>query len=91
MTFDVQGETVNAIAAYEAALKTRPRAQSAALALAALELQRGNAARADELAKESLAGQPPADDPWRQFLYGCHPELPARLQDFRMKLRSQIR
>ncbi len=68
------------------ALRIRPQSQSAALALAALELQRGEALRAEELVNTSLAHRPDDVDPWRTFLYGHHPELPRLLADLRRQV-----
>jgi tetratricopeptide (TPR) repeat protein len=81
-----------AAAAFEAALRERPRSQSASLALAAIELQAGRAERADELARASIdhgaAGDHGAadDDPWRLFLYGRYPQL----ADLLKALRSEV-
>ena len=70
-----RGDSAGAIGHLEAALRARPGSQSAAVALAALELQRGDAVKADEIARDSLARQDV--DPWRLFLYGHHPRWPA--------------
>jgi len=68
------------------ALEIRPDSQSASLALAALELQRGEAARADELVKASLAKRPDDVDPWREFLYGHYPRLGRLIADLRREV-----
>ena len=83
-TASIAGESANAIAALEAALEARPGAQSAAVLLAALELQRGDAAKADAIARASLDSRDP--DPWRFFLYGHHPHLPDRIAALRREV-----
>lgn len=70
----------------EAALDARPDSQSAALALSALELQRGEAARAETIAARSLENRPDDADPWRLFLYGHHPRLPALFAELRKQV-----
>lgn len=81
------GDVVAARESLAAALDTRPRAQSAAVALAAIDLKEGEATRAYERARASLDDKAAADDPWRFFLYGHHPQLPARIADLRATLR----
>jgi tetratricopeptide (TPR) repeat protein len=81
------GRPEDALAPLRSALATRPNSQSAALALAALELQRGEAALAHEIAESSLAGRPTDDDPWRLFLYGHHSGLPSLIAELRRKVR----
>jgi len=81
------GRLADAIPAFEAALEVRPHSQSAALALASLELQRGEAARAHDLATASLASLPDDEDPWRVFLYGHYPKLPSLLTELRKHVR----
>ena len=71
-----------------AALAVRPDSQSAAVALAALELQRGEAALAHEIAETSLAKRAKDDDPWRLFLYGHHSRLPSLIAEMRKKVRQ---
>ena len=51
-------DTAAATAAFAAALEARPQSESASLALAALELQRGEAERAYTRAREPLARRP---------------------------------
>lgn len=82
-----RGDVPQAIAGYAAALDARPGSQSASLALAALELHRGDATRSVELARASLAGPSPASDPWRQFLYGRYPRLPALVARLRAAVK----
>jgi hypothetical protein len=82
-----RAEHAAAIPHLQAALAARPGAQSAAVALASLELQRGNADKADAIARESLAQPAAAVDPWRLFLYGHHPHLPARLAELRREIK----
>ena len=77
----------DAIPDFEAALEVRPHSQSATLALASLELQRGEAARAHDLASASLASLPDDADPWRVFLYGHYPQLPSLVADLRKYVR----
>lgn len=83
-----RGDGAAAIPRLEAALAARPGSQSAALALASLELQRGDADKAHRIAQGSLNdAQPSAVDPWRLFLYGHHPRWPA----LRAELRREIK
>jgi tetratricopeptide (TPR) repeat protein len=77
-----RGDSAGAISRLEAALAARPAAQSAALVLAALELQRGDAGKAHEIARASLDRRL-EQDPWRQFLYGHHPRWPALVAELR--------
>jgi hypothetical protein len=77
-----RGDGASAIPRLEAALAARPASQSAAVALASLELQRGDAGRAHEIARASLDQR--ADlDPWRLFLYGHHPRWSALVAELR--------
>jgi tetratricopeptide (TPR) repeat protein len=77
-----RGDSAAAIPSLEAALAARPGSQSAAVALASLELQRGDADKAQAIARATL--DRPADlDPWRLFFYGHHPQWPARLAALR--------
>ena len=69
------------------ALATRPHSQSAAVALAAIDLKEGEAARAYERARMSFDNASMADDPWRLFLYGHHPKLAARIAELRRRLQ----
>ena len=81
-----RGDNAAAIPRLEAALAERPGSQSAAVALAALELQRGDADKAQAIARASLDER--ADlDPWRLFLYGHHPQWPARLAALRREVK----
>ena len=82
-----RGDGAAAILALEAALAARPASQSAALALAALELQRGDAGKAHDLAGASLDQRRADVDPWRLFLYGHHPQWPARLAELRRAVK----
>jgi tetratricopeptide (TPR) repeat protein len=77
----------DAIPDFEAALEVRPHSQSAVLALASLELQRGEAARAHNLTRDALASLPDDDDPWREFLYGHYPKLPSLVAELRKHVR----
>jgi hypothetical protein len=80
-----RGEAAAAIEHLEAALAARPGSQSAAALLAALELQRGDAVKADAIARAALERK--ADvDPWRLFLYGDHPRLPERIAALRREV-----
>jgi hypothetical protein len=72
-----------AASAFGTALDARPHSESASLALAALALQRGEAERAYALAREPFADRPGDVDPWRQFLYGRFPQLPALIGQLR--------
>jgi thioredoxin-like negative regulator of GroEL len=71
----------------EAALLARPDSQSAALALATLELQRGDAAKAFTTAQATIDKRRTDDDPWRLFLYGHHPMLKDKIA----ALRAQVK
>ncbi|HKV99820.1 MAG TPA: tetratricopeptide repeat protein [Vicinamibacterales bacterium] len=71
---------------FEAALAARPESQSAAVALAALTLQQGDATRAHDIAQSSLDKRPTDVDPWRLILYGHH----SRLAGLITQLRSQV-
>ena len=84
-TLAARGESAPAIRHLEAALEARPGSQSAAVLLAGLELQRGDAARADAIVRASLARKQDLD-PWRFFLYGHHP----RLQELIAALRREV-
>jgi tetratricopeptide (TPR) repeat protein len=81
-----RGDSAGAIPRLEAALAARPASQSAALALASLELQRGDADKAHAIAQASLDRRSDVD-PWRLFLYGNHPRWPARLADLRRAVK----
>jgi hypothetical protein len=81
-----RSENAAAMLHLQAALAARPGSQSAAVALASLELQRGDAGKANAIAQASLAQPAAAVDPWRLFLYGHHPRLPARLADLRREI-----
>jgi tetratricopeptide (TPR) repeat protein len=80
-----RGESAAAIGHLEAALDTRPGSQSAAVLLAALELQRGDAVKADALARASFERKPDLD-PWRLFLYAHHPRLPGLIAPLRREV-----
>jgi hypothetical protein len=82
-----RGDSTAAIPPLEAALAARPGSQSAALALAALELQRGDAGKAHDLARASLDERRADVDPWRLFLYGHHPQWPARVAELRRAVK----
>ena len=84
-TVAARGEPLAAIPHLEAALDARPGSESAALLLAALELQRGDATRADALTRASFERK--ADmDPWRAFLYGHHSLLTERIAALRREV-----
>jgi tetratricopeptide (TPR) repeat protein len=83
-TASIAGESTAAIPAFESALQARPGAQSASVVLAALELQRGDAAKADAIARASL--DKPDPDPWRYFLYGHHQRLPGLIAALRREV-----
>ena len=74
-----------AIPHLEAALDARPGSQSAAVLLAALELQRGDAVKADAIARAAFEGKSDLD-PWRLFLYGHHDRLPALIAALRREV-----
>jgi tetratricopeptide (TPR) repeat protein len=82
-----RGDSAAAIPPLEAALAARPGSQSAALALASLELQRGDAGKAHDLARASLDERRADVDPWRLFLYGHHPQWPARVAELRRAVK----
>jgi len=81
------GDAEAAVAHLRAALEARPGSQSATVALAALELQRGDAAAAYLLAQTTLEMRAGDDDPWRLFLYGHHPRLAALVAELRTRVR----
>src|SRR5262249_13724299 len=81
-----RGESATASMAFAAALEARPHSDAAALALAALELQRGDADQARARAREALPPGASDTDPWRQFLYGHYPQLPALIA----RLRAEV-
>ena len=76
----------DAIRELQASLEARPHSQSSVLALASLELQRGEAARAQELTRASLQARPTDADPWRLFLYGHYPQWPRLIAELRSKV-----
>ena len=84
-TLAVRGESAAAIGHLEAALDARPGSQSAAVLLAALELQRGDAAKADAISRASFERKDDLD-PWRLFLYGHHPRLPGLIAALRREV-----
>ena len=84
-TLAARGESAAAIRHLEAAVEARPGSQSAAVLLASLELQRGDAAKADALARASLERKLDMD-PWRLFLYGHHPRLPELIAALRREV-----
>lgn len=84
-TLASRGELAAAIGHLEAALAARPGSQSAAVLLAALELQRGDAAKADAIARASFERKDDLD-PWRLFLYGHHPRLPGLIAALRREV-----
>lgn len=83
----MRGDMAAAIRAFEAADAARPGSQSAALTRAALELQRGDADGAHEIARASLEQRRADADPWRLFLYGHHPRWPERLAELRREVK----
>jgi tetratricopeptide (TPR) repeat protein len=83
-TASIAGDSAAAIRAFEAALEARPGSESASVMLAALELQRGDAAKADLIARASL--DRPDVDPWRFFLYGHHPRWPGLIAALRREV-----
>jgi tetratricopeptide (TPR) repeat protein len=82
-----RGDADTARVEFERALIVRPNSQSAALALAALQFQRGEIDSADEVVRTALK-RPSADDPWRQFLYGSYRTLPGLVTQLREHLRQ---
>ena len=82
-----RGDSAAAIPHLEAALAARPGSQSAALALASVELQRGDADKAHQIARASLDHAGAAVDPWRSFLYGHHAQWASRLAALRKSIK----
>jgi tetratricopeptide (TPR) repeat protein len=80
----LRGDAPAAISHLEAALEARPGSQSAAVLLAALEMQRGDATKADAIARASF--ERTDVDPWRLFLYGHHPRLPELIAALRREV-----
>ena len=83
-----RGDPAPAIRHLEAALAARPGSQSAAVLLAGLELQRGDAAKADVIARASFERKTDLD-PWRLFLYGHHSKLPDLIATLRREVALQ--
>jgi tetratricopeptide (TPR) repeat protein len=81
------GDAAAATRHLDAALAARPDSQSAAVALAALTLQQGDATRAYDIAQSSLDKRPTDVDPWRLILYGHHPRLPSLIAQLRKQVR----
>ena len=81
------GKSDEAIPELQAALLARPDSQSAALALATLTLQKGEATQAYATARASIDHRNTDDDPWRLFLYGHHPMLQARIAALRAEVK----
>ena len=82
------GKADEAIPELEAALLARPDSQSAAVALATLKLQKGDATEAYATARASIDRRNTDDDPWRLFLYGHHPMLAERIKAMRAEVRK---
>ena len=82
------GELSVAEAQYQSALDARPGAQSASLALAALLHLRGDANGAYDVMASAERARSADADPWRSFMYGDFPRLPALLAELR-KLVAQ--
>ena len=83
----IAGKNAEAIPEFQAALVARPDSQSAALMLATLRLQQGDANQAHEVARASIDKRRTDDDPWRLFLYGHHPKLAERMAQVRAEVR----
>ncbi|MFI5178078.1 MAG: hypothetical protein ACHQO8_05935 [Vicinamibacterales bacterium] len=81
-----RNDRADALPHLEAALVARPDSQSAAVVLAALTLQEGDAAHAHALVQSSLDHRATDVDPWRLFLYGHHPQLAARIAELRRQV-----
>ena len=82
------GRTDDAIPEFQAALLARPDSQSAALSLATLNLQKGEATQAYATMRASIDKRKTDDDPWRLFLYGHHPMLADRMKALRAEVRK---
>ena len=78
-----RADSSTAVTHLEAALAARPDSQSAAVALAALCLQQGDAARAHGIAQASLERRSTDLDPWRLFLYGHYPRFSSLVTQLR--------
>ena len=74
-----RGDRTGAVAAYAAALEIVPRAQSAALSLAALSFARDDRDRAFALVSDAVNETEPVDDPWRLYQAGDSRLLPGFL------------
>jgi predicted Zn-dependent protease len=72
---------------FRAALALEPRAQSAAVALAAVLLAQNRADDAATVIERSLEQAADARDPWWGYLRGAFDEWPNRLQALRAQLR----
>jgi tetratricopeptide (TPR) repeat protein len=64
------GKTDDARAAYAKALQLRPDAQTASIAIAALEFRRGDRAAADQAVNRLLGSTAQPDDPWWEYWPG---------------------
>ena len=84
-----KGDTKAAAAEYELALGTWPGAQSATLALAALEANGGEGTRGLQRAERALVAAGPAEhmDPWRLMAYGEFRRLPGLITQLREGLK----
>jgi len=81
------GDLDNAETLYTQALAIRPRAQSASLALAALEMVRGAAGPAYDLFAAPRSSRVDDDDPWRLFFYGDFPKLASLVRELRARVK----
>jgi tetratricopeptide (TPR) repeat protein len=81
------GDLAGAETLYTQALASRPRAQSASLALAALQMLRGAAAPAYDLFAAPRTSRMEDDDPWRLFFYGDYPKLAALVRELRARVK----
>lgn len=61
------GKTDEARQSYTRALEVRPDAQTASVALAALEFRRGDRAAADQRVQQLLSRAPQSNDPWWEY------------------------
>jgi len=83
---EAQRQNDEALAAYRGAVAAWPRAQSATLSLASLLFQAGRRAEAQDLARTMFEANPPATDPWREYVHADNRFWPLLLG----KLRSEI-
>ena len=82
-----QGQSSQAIARYESALKLLPNARSATTLLSALYISIGRLEDAERLAGAFLGSHAAADDPLPRYLLGDYRNYPALIAQLREAIR----